>query len=206
MSVRSVFIGGIIILVLIALGYFYLSKEKPIRNYPSKGTDIIAFGDSLVEGVGASAGNDFISLLSRKIGRPVINLGKSGDTTAEALRRIGDLDDYHPQVVLLLLGGNDHLRKVPIAETFKNLSVLIEDIQGRGAIVVLLGVRGNLFGDKFEPEFEKLQNNYQTAYIPDVLSGLFGHREYMADPIHPNDAGYAVIANRVYPVLVKLLQ
>ncbi len=186
--------------------FFYSAREIKITNYPSSGIDIIAFGDSLVVGTGANSENDFVSLLSKKIRQKIINLGVSGNTTADGLARVSELDRYHPKVVLLLLGGNDHLKKVPIETTFENLGKIIENIQSRGTIVVLLGVKGNLFGDKFKPEFEKLREKYGTAYVPDVLDGLFGKREFMEDAIHPNDAGNKVISERIYSVLTPLLK
>ena len=198
-------LSGIVLLVF--LGFLFKpSKDAPIKNLPSNGKDIIAFGDSLIKGSGASVDKDFVSLLSKKIGRPIINLGVPGDTTADGIKRVDELDTYDPKVVLLLLGGNDHLRKMPIKDTFRNLSVLIEHIQASGAIVLLLGVRGNLFGDVFKSEFEKLRDTYHTAYVPDVLDGLFGNAKYMEDTIHPNDAGNAIIADRIYPVLLPLIQ
>lgn len=196
-----------VFVILVFSFYFIFGGEDKIKNYPSNGTDIIAFGDSLVEGVGASSPqNNFVSKLSAKIGQPIINLGVSGNTTADGLARISELDKYNPKVVLLLLGGNDHLKKVTIETTFRNLSKIIENIQSRGAVVVLLGVKGNLFGDKFEPEFEKLKDKYETAYVSNVLDGLFGNMKYMSDAVHPNDLGYTIIANRVYPVLEKVLE
>ena len=93
--------------VLILIGIYYLFNNENITNYPSRGTDIIAFGDSLVEGMGSSGGNDFVSLLSKKIDQPIINLGHSGDTTEDGVKRIGELDKYNPKIVILLLGGND---------------------------------------------------------------------------------------------------
>ena len=196
----------IFLIVLVALGIFYFSRTKPITDYPSKGTDIVAFGDSLVLGVGSTDGNDFVSLLSRKIGEPIVNLGNGGDTTADGLARISQLDEYNPKVVLLLLGGNDHLKKIPIVDTFKNLATLIENIQARGAIVLLLGVRGGLFNDKFDTEFEALRDTYHTAFAPDVLDGLFGNAQYMSDPIHPNNIGYGMIAERIYPELTEVIK
>ena len=197
----------VIIILLTTIGIYYFARnEKTITNYPSSGTDIIAFGGSLVEGLGSTSGNDFVSLLSRKIGEPIVNLGNAGDTTADGLARISQLDEYNPKVVLLLLGGNDHLKKIPVADTFKNLAILIENIHARGAVVLLLGVRGGLFNDKFDTEFEILQENYNTAFVPDVLGGLFGNDKYMADVIHPNDIGYGMIADRIYPVLIEIIK
>ena len=197
----------VIIILLTAIGIYYFARnEKTITNYPSSGTDIIAFGDSLVEGLGSTSGNDFVSLLSREIGEPIVNLGNAGDTTADGLARISQLDEYNPKVVLLLLGGNDHLKKIPVVDTFKNLATLIENIHARGAVVLLLGVRGGLFNDKFDTEFEILQENYNTAFVPDVLGGLFGNDKYMSDTIHPNDIGYGMIADRIYPVLIEIIK
>ena len=192
-------------LLIFVGGFFLFGPEDPIRNYPSSGSDIIAFGDSLIEGVGANNGKDFVSLLSQKIGKPIINLGVSGNTTAQGLAQIKELDRYKPKVVLLLLGGNDHLRKVPIAETFDNLGKIIEQIHARGAIVLLLGVRGSILSDQFAEHFEELAEKYDTAFVPDILNGLFGRSQYMSDAIHPNDVGYAIIADRVYEVLKPLL-
>ncbi|OGZ08223.1 MAG: hypothetical protein A3D65_02610 [Candidatus Lloydbacteria bacterium RIFCSPHIGHO2_02_FULL_50_13] len=189
--------------VLFAVVFF---DDDVVQNYPSAGTDIIVFGDSLAQGVGATDGNDFASLLSRGIGQPIVNLGRSGDTTAQGLARLRELDPYHPKVVMVLLGGNDHLRKMPIEETFANLGKIIENIHVRGAVALLLGVRGSLLGGQFEDEFETLHERYRTAYVSDVLSGLFGRGEYMSDPIHPNNLGYAKIAERVLPVLLPLLE
>lgn len=198
---------GAAIVIAAGIGwYFFSNRENAITNYPSSGTDIIAFGDSLVSGAGATSGNDFVSLLSSRVGRPIVNLGVPGDTTAQGLARLDALDQYRPQVVLLLLGGNDHLKKVPIETTFTNLAKIIENIHARGAIVLLLGVKGNLFGDTFAPEFENLRDTYETAYVSNVLDGLFGDAKYMADQVHPNDAGNRIIADRVYPVLLPLLK
>ena len=192
--------------VFVVIGVYFFSRTQPIVNYPSEGTDIIAFGDSLVVGVGSSEGNDFVSLLSEKIDQPIINLGNSGDTTADGVARISQLDEYNPKVVMLLLGGNDHLRKIPVAETHENLAVLIENIQDRGAVVLLLGVRGGLFRDNFDKEFEDLRDTYHTAFVSNVLKGVFANTRYMSDPIHPNDAGYEIIAERIYPVLKEIIE
>lgn len=197
------------IIIVILIGLFILFQilpEQSIKNYPSDGIDIIAFGDSLVQGVGSINSGNFVSVLSKKIGRPIINLGHSGDTTYDGLARINDLDKYRPKVVMVLLGGNDYLKKISIAETEANLVKIIKNIQDRGAIVLLLGVRGGLLNDRFEKMFQGLSNKYETAYVKDVLRGLIADMRYMSDAVHPNNAGYAIIADKVYPVLVDLVR
>ncbi len=198
-----------IVLALFGAGvalYVALSGPREIANYPSAGTDIVAFGDSLVYGTGSTEGNDFVSLLSQKIGQPIVNLGVPGNTTADGLARLDQLDQYNPKVVILLLGGNDYLKHVPADETFANLGEIIKRIQSRGSIVLLLGIKGGVLGDPFAARFRDLRDEYNTAYVSDVLDGLITKREFMSDAIHPNDAGYVRIAGRIYPVLSELLK
>ena len=200
---------ALLFVVIFVVGIFIVASlfpKKKITNYPSAGTDIIAYGDSLVQGVGSTFGGDFVSVLSKKIGRPIVNLGRSGDTTADGLARISDLDKYNPKVVLLLLGGNDYLKKIPPNETEVNLIKIIKNIQARGAIVVLLGVRGGLITDRFEKMYKDLSKRNQTAYVQDVLRGLIFNTNYMFDTIHPNNAGYALIAEKIYPTLVRVIK
>lgn len=188
--------------------FFLLNRmegEKKITNYPSQGTDIIAFGDSLVVGYGATADHDFVTLLSQKIGQPIVNLGVNGNTTQDGVDRLKEFDAYKPKVVLLLLGGNDALHRVPPADTFANLRTIISDLQKRGAVVLLLGECGGIVNGIYPKEFDKLADETGVAFVPDVLEGLFGNKEFMADGIHPNDAGNAIMAARIYPVLAPLL-
>lgn len=205
MRTRNIFFAGGIILVLFVGGYFFFFSSQKITNYPSGGTDVIAFGDSLVEGVG-STGGGFVPLLSKKIGVPVINLGRSGETTDKGLARVGDVLAYHPKVVMVLFGGNDALQRLSREQTFKNLSEIISRIQSKGAIVVLLGVRGGLLSDAYSSDFKTLSKQYGVAYVSDVLSGIFTHPDLMFDGIHPNDKGYAMIADRIAPVILPLLK
>jgi acyl-CoA thioesterase-1 len=197
----------IISLLVIFFVYTKFFKAESIKNYPSAGKDIVAFGDSLIFGQGASSEDkNFVSLLSDKIDERIVNLGVPGNTTQNALDRINELEKYNPKVVILLLGGNDYLQKVPIEKTFKNLGEIIQKIQSKGSVVLLLGVRGGVLNDKFDIEFEKISSKYHTAYVSDVLSGLITNMQYMSDAVHPNDLGYQKIADRVYPVLVNLIK
>jgi len=192
--------------VLLGVYFIFFSGAPSVTNVPSDGTSIVAFGDSLIAGTGASRGNDFVSILSRQIDEPIINLGRSGDTTRDALVRIDDMLQQDPKVVLLLFGGNDFLQQIPAAETFKNLEQIIQTIHQSGSAVLLLGVRGGILRDNFKGEFAALTKKHHTAYVSDVLDGLLGNQQLMSDSIHPNDAGYQVMADRVQPELEALLE
>ncbi len=196
---------ALICLLIIFLIVIIFPKRK-ITNYPSSGTDIVAFGDSLVRGVGSSGGGDFVSILSNKIGRPIINLGQSGNTSYDGLRRLSELDQYKPKVVLVLFGGNDYLKKIPSSETEVNLIKIIRDIQARGSVVILLGVRGGILNDPFDEMYERVSDSMKTALVPNVLRGLIFNSNYMSDAVHPNNAGYALIAEKIYPTLERVLR
>lgn len=199
-------ISGIIVTAL-SIGiiiWFIFLTPRPMP--PTTGTSIIAFGDSLVEGVGSTPGNDFVSVLSRKLNTPIINAGRSGDTTADALSRItSDVLNHDPKIVIVLLGGNDILGQVPKEIMFKNLAAIIDAIQARGAAVLLVGIRGGLFVDGYHSDFKKLAREKRVYYLSDALQSIFANPQYKSDEIHPNDAGYAIIADRIEAVLREML-
>lgn len=195
-------LSGLLVLFL-GVGIFYnFFTDSPITNYPPKNQTIVAFGDSLVFGQGATTGNDFVSVLSRSLGRNIINLGITGNTTEDGLVRVQEVLVHDPGTVILLLGGNDYLRRIPKETTRKNLETLIETIHTNGSVVVLLGVRGGVLRDGRAEMYRELSAQYGTVYLPDVLDDLLLKPELMSDDIHPNDAGYAIIADRLREVFV----
>jgi acyl-CoA thioesterase I len=197
MLMRNFLLFGAVILVVVA-GYFILrGDDSLITNYPPRGERILAFGDSLVLGVGATQGNDFISRISRELNVPIINMGRSGDTTSASFSRVDSALATNPDIVLLLLGGNDAIRRVPIEETEENLRRLVGIFHDAGAVVVLIGVRGGITNDPYSNMYRRISRETGSILVTDVLRGLFGDRRYMADAVHPNDAGHEVIARRI---------
>lgn len=178
--------------------FVFFWPDPPLTNLDSSGTDIIAFGDSLIAGTGATEGFTLPDQIGSKIGKPVINEGVPGETTRTGLARIDDtLDHYHPRLMIVSLGGNDFLQKIPREETRENLAYIIEKIQKRGALVMILGVRSGVIGGGFDDSFEALAKQYNTLYVSDVLKGIFGDTRYMSDAVHPNNQGYKKIAERI---------
>lgn len=201
-NLRNIGIG----IVFFLFGAVFLFQKDDITNYPPKNGPIVVFGDSLVYGTGSTPGNDFVSILSRRIGEPIENLGLPGRTTEMGFEALSEVLERSPRITLILLGGNDYLRKVPIDETFYNLREMIRALQKQGSLVVLLGVRGGLLNDRFDSYFEDLAKETGSLYVSDVLDGLLTDSRYMSDAIHPNDAGYARIAERVYEVMRDIVR
>lgn len=195
---------GIGVIALVAVvGFFFLRGGEVKQEI--KNNRIVAFGDSLVVGYGATPGQDFVSVLSRDLEIPIENFGKNGDTSADALARMDTVLNRDPGLVILLIGGNDFLKKVPIETTDKNIRNIVSQFIENGTIVVLVGVRGGLLSDPFAPMYASIAKDYDLPYIPNILSGLLGNSEYLYDAIHPNDLGYARIADRLRGVVAPLV-
>lgn len=199
----TIVIAGVVVAALV----WYFETAAPPAARPTAGSTVVAFGDSLVEGHGASAGRDFVSVLSQRLGIPIVNAGRGGDTTATALRRLDtDVLARDPRIVIVLLGGNDILRRVPAEATFTNLGTIVERIRERGAAVVLVGLSVGWFTDPYGREYARLAERTSAAYVPDILDDILHDRTRMADAIHPNDEGYRIMADRIEPVLEELLE
>jgi acyl-CoA hydrolase len=90
-----------------------LDDLSGIENFPLQTGPIVAVGDSLTFGVGASAGQNYVDELENRFGVPIINAGVSGDTTLDVLARLDtDVLDLDPSLVIVFIGGNDELRRV----------------------------------------------------------------------------------------------
>lgn len=162
---------------------------------------IVAFGDSLVAGYGATTEGGFVALLTQALGVPITNLGKNGDTTAQAKARLEAVVAASPDITLVLLGGNDALRRVSVEETEKNLREIVASLQKAGSRVVLLGVIGGFPRDPYAPMYERLAEEFDVTYVSNVLSGIITRADLMSDGIHPNQAGYKKIADRLLPII-----
>ncbi|MEI9966872.1 MAG: GDSL-type esterase/lipase family protein [Candidatus Moraniibacteriota bacterium] len=207
---RNLLIAAFVTVIILGVGlvWYLWRSNAPVKNQPLKPQSqlsLVAVGDSLVEGQGATAGHDFVSLLSQKIGVTIENEGVSGDTSAQVLARIAHIAAEKPDIAILLVGGNDTLRRIPPEETFRNIAMIIETLQKEGSAVVLVGIQGGLFGDRYRKEFDALAEKYQTAYVPDILDGIIGNRSLMSDSVHPNDQGYVLVADKIYREMEKRL-
>jgi len=194
------------LILVVYFGYRHFLHQPPVKNTRPAGDTIICFGDSLTYGTGASQGMDYPSQLSRLIGKPVINAGIPGDTTATALARLDrDVLGRSPRIVLITLGGNDLKNHQGSDRAFRNLKTIITSIQDRGALVIVGGLDVPIWGRGFQEQYRKVCEETGAVLVPDILKGLLGNPEKMSDAIHPNDAGYAVMAGYFYAAMKKYL-
>lgn len=188
------------------LVFLLIPSSYEIKNTDPSSDVIICFGDSLTYGTGAKKGMDYPSQLSGLIGREVINAGVPGDTTSTALSRIDGILEKEPGIVLLTLGGNDLKNRVNKDTTFKNLEMIIKRFQDRGALVVLGSIDVPLWGRGFGKAYEELAEKTGSLLVPNVFKGIMGKQNLMSDAIHPNSAGYKIMAKHFYETVEPYLQ
>ncbi len=198
-----ILLGVCVILVVIYRTTVY--SPVPTNAQPS-GETIVCFGDSLTFGTGAGPDESYPSKLALLIGSEVINSGVPGNTTADALERLGrDVLGHNPRIVLITLGGNDLMRDVPRDEAFANLEAIVSRIHKQGALVVVGGIDVPLFDRGFDDAYEDLQQSTGCLLIPNVLKGLIGKHNLMSDRIHPNSEGYKIMARRFHEEIEPFL-
>jgi len=199
----SIHILYILLLICLLAGSSSCTTPEPVVL---QGDNIICFGDSLTYGTGAPPGESYPARLAEMLGQPVINAGIPGDTTARALLRLErDVLSKSPRMVLITLGGNDLKNGVDRNLAFKNLRQIVEAIQSRDALVVIGGIK-LLFWDRgYDEAYKKLADDTGALLVPDILGGIMGHQELMHDTIHPNGAGYKIMAERFFKAIEPYL-
>ena len=196
--------GGALLVIALA---FFLWPSANVANLDSRGTTIIAFGDSLTAGVGGAPGEDYPSRAAQKAGVQIINAGVSGDTTAAAWERLEqDVLAHDPRIVIVGLGGNDYLRRVPIGDTEKMLRQIVRRIQQQGAMVILLGFQFPSLGPSYADMYERIADDEKCLFIPDVMDDILDNPSMKSDEIHPNARGYDLMAERVADPLEDLVE
>lgn len=163
---------------------------------------ILAFGDSLTEGVGAKENESYPAVLQSLSGRKVINAGISGEQSTPGLARLPALlEQYQPKLLILCHGGNDILRKKNLKSMEANVKQMINLAKEKNIPVVLLGVPNyGLFLSSYEG-YKKVAESTNVIFIEDLISEILSDESLKADSVHPNKDGYRIMAEKIYSVL-----
>lgn len=171
-----------------------------------KARPVLALGDSLTAGFGASPGADYPSRLAARTGLKVINGGVSGDTSAQALARLPELLRQKPQLVLVGIGGNDFLRRLPLTETRANITAIIAACRAAGARVMLIAIPAPTLGAALgspsdHPLYAEIAATEKVPLLENLWSPILGDSALKSDEIHANAAGYDRFAERLATAL-----
>ncbi len=165
---------------------------------------IVAFGDSLTFGTGASEAESYPIVLGQLIGRKVIRAGVPGEVTEGGLARLQEvIDEHKPRLMIVCLGGNDMLRKVDETQTKNNLRTIVQTIKGQGIAVVLMGVPKPALVADAPPFFDAIAKEFGIPYEGKIVTDVLYQRDQKSDPIHPNAKGYRRMAEALAALLKK---
>ncbi|MGO4392433.1 GDSL-type esterase/lipase family protein [Variovorax sp. M-6] len=165
---------------------------------------VLALGDSLTVGYGATPEEAWPTRLAQLTGWRVDNEGVNGDTSAGALQRLEALlaaNSY--DAVLVGIGGNDMLRGMSQQTTKDNLAAIVRTALAHTPRVALIATPapdplratvGSLSDAGF---YEVVAKAEKALLIPDVYATVLSDPALRSDRIHANAQGYAVVAQQL---------
>jgi acyl-CoA thioesterase I len=177
---------------------------------------IVALGDSLTAGYGLDIAASFTGQLQAALKANgddaiIVDAGVSGDTASDGLARVDWSVGTDADAVIVELGANDALRGIDPAVTRDALDKLLARLSQRGLPVLLAGMLappnlGPDYGAKFNAIYPDLAAKYGAVLYPFFLDGVAARPDLnQADGIHPNQAGVAVIVQRMLPSVETLI-
>jgi acyl-CoA thioesterase-1 len=180
-------------------------------------TRISAFGDSLSAGYQLPADAAFPAVLERALRQDgfdvrVDNAAVSGDTTQGGVERLDWSVPDGTDLAIVELGANDMLRGIDPAVTAKNLDTIVDGLQKRHIKVLLAGMYASVeldkaYRERFAALYPALAKSRGVPLYPFFLGGIIGHPElHLADGMHPNAAGVAVMVRAILPTVEEVLK
>ena len=178
---------------------------------------LMVLGDSISAGYGLATGEGWVNLLTERLrhdGYPyqVVNASISGDTTAGGRARLPALlEEHHPKIVIVELGGNDALRGGNLDVTRANLDAIVATIQAAGAKAMLVGMQlppnyGPAYVRQFGALYGDVGKSRRVPVVPFVFQGFAEDlSQFQPDRIHPVAAAQPRILANVWPTLAPLL-
>jgi len=196
-------------------------------NDPRK---VVAFGDSITFGVlelrrrglGLNTSNNYPNLLQAKLKRldsawQVINEGKPGEHSFEGAARIGDvLRSDKPGYILIMEGANDAQQCDDTATLVNSLLSMVRSAKANKTIPIIGTItpsfRNNpCASDTIDDANAGIRGMAaaQNVVLAEIFNGM-NQRELFGqspdrDPLHPNDQGYAVMADIWYNALLQAI-
>lgn len=178
---------------------------------------VLILGDSLSAAYQMAPHNGWASLLENKLKKEfndatVINSSIVGDTTGNGLQRLpSQLSQYHPDIVIIELGGNDGLRGLPITAIKTNLRKMISLCQQQQAQVLLVGMRlppnyGKTYTEQFANNYLELSKEFGVPLVPFFLDKVaLVPGMMLEDRIHPSANAQPILLDNLWPFLEPLL-
>jgi acyl-CoA thioesterase I len=175
------------------------------------GCQIVAFGDSLTEGMGVRQDQCYPAVLEGIAGMKICNFGNTGNTSEMGVQRLHEVIEAKPSMVIVVFGANDALQGVSGPVIQANLEKIVDGLHAAGITVILGGLRSEdavravpAWRDMIFIHDAVVKTRPWLRHIPDVTEGVIGRPEMTSsDALHPNAAGYARVAQTIWHQGVK---
>jgi acyl-CoA thioesterase-1 len=179
---------------------------------------VLVLGDSLSAEYGIARGTGWVALLEQRIQQKsiavnVINASISGETTSGGKARLESLlKKYHPEIVIIELGGNDALRGLALSASEKNFRDMILLSKAYKAKVLLVGMQippnyGRDYTEQFFSIYSRIAKETHATLVPFFMEGVANKPElFQADRIHLLAAAHPALLDNVWPHLQNLLK
>lgn len=194
-----------IAIAILALALFWFTsgdRAQPQIAPLAADARVLAFGDSLTHGTGASPAQSYPAVLAGLIDREVVRSGVPGEETREGRERLPwVLDEVEPDLLILIHGGNDILRDRDASAIAANLTAMIEMAQARGVSVVMVGVPERSLFSSVAGFYEAVADARDVPLETGIVRTILRDNDLTSDPIHPNAAGYRRLALAVRDLL-----
>jgi lysophospholipase L1-like esterase len=187
----------------------YAADDREVEAEPNEGNRVVFMGDSITDGWGrGNNGSVFFP------GKPYVNRGISGQTTAQMLLRFyPDVIALKPKAVLILAGTNDiggNLGPVSMESIENNLAAMSDLARANNIKVILASLTPvcdyhrpqtasrppekilalNRWIQSYVAGRHLIYLDYYSATVDD--KGFF-KAEITDDGLHPNAAGYRIM-------------
>lgn len=187
-----------------ALALLAACGRKPEAAALPAGATVLALGDSLTAGYGASPEEAWPTRLAALTGWQIVNEGVNGDTSAGALERLAPLlAGQRFDAILVGIGGNDMLRGIDAQRTSRNLRAIADAARAHTPHVALLAtpqpdaMRAAVGALSDAPFYDTVAREAQVLLLPGIYADVLSDRALRSDSIHANAAGYARIAEEL---------
>lgn len=193
---------NVLLLVLLNFTIFSCSNSSDRLATLSSDATILAFGDSLTFGTGADKNAAYPIRLANLTNMKVINAGIPGEVSSKGLERLPQLLKKHkPDLLILIHGGNDILRKLPRENQKNNLLAMIDLAISNNTQVVLFGVPQPGLFLKSAEIYEQIGDQTGIPTELSLLPKILGDKSLKSDIAHPNAKGYQQMADGIYAFL-----
>lgn len=181
------------------------SSKTDLAILPA-GSNVVALGDSLTYGYSVNRDLAYPAVLADLTGWKIINAGVNGNTSANVLARIDTIIAQNPDLVLLSVGGNDVLRRVPSEVTAANITMAVKQLKAANIKVILIAQpyfsASALFGRASDnPIYASIAKSENVPLYSKRWSEIISNEALKSDQVHANAAGYRYFAEGLYVYL-----